>query len=147
MKRFSLFLSYAFCVIAFVVFFMMCIALPVLGIERIATVPRAADHAFINYLLSYLILTLVLISDVFLFMLLYSIRRDRFFTERSVHLLQNISWAAVAAGFLAVPLFFFFIREALFISFIALFLGVVLRVVADVIERANEIKEENDATI
>ena len=147
MKRFSLILSYLFCIIGFVVFLGMSVAFPIIGVNRVATVPNAADHAGIIYVLSYLILSLVLASDVCLFLLLDSIRKKRFFTERSVQLLQSISWAAIAAGLLAVPLFFLFIREALFISFVALFLGAVLRVVADVIRRANEIKEENDATI
>ena len=147
MKRFSLFLSYAFCVIGFAAFLGMSIVFPIIGVNRVATVPNAADHTGIIYVLSYLILALVLVSDVCLFLLLDSIRKKRFFTERSVQLLQIISWAAIAAGLLAIPLFFLFIREALFISFVALFLGVVLRVVADVIHRANEIKEENDATI
>jgi hypothetical protein len=147
MKRFSLILSYLFCIIGFVVFLGMSVAFPIIGVNRVATVPNADDHAGIIYVLSYLILSLVLASDVCLFLLLDSIRKKRFFTERSVQLLQSISWAAIAAGLLAVPLFFLFIREALFISFVALFLGVVLRVVADVIRRANEIKEENDATI
>ncbi len=147
MKRFSLFLSYAFCIVAFLVFLGMSIALPIVGIARIATVPGATANAWIVYVLSYAILALVLFADVCLTLLIDSILRDRFFAERSVRLLMNISWAAILAGFLAVPLFFLFIREALFISFIALFLGVVLRVVADVIRKANEIKEENDATI
>lgn len=147
MKRFSLFLSYAFCIIGGLVFLGMCIAFPIIGVDRIATVPNAADHAGIIYVLSYLILALVLVSDLCLFLLLEGVRRERFFTERSVQLLRSISWAAIAAGLLAVPLFFLFLREALFIAFVALFLGAVLRVVADVIRRANEIKEENDATI
>ena len=147
MKRFSLYLSYAFCVIGFIAFFAMSIAFPILGIGPVATVANASQYAGIIYPLSYLILALVLISDVCLFLLLESIRKERFFTEKSVCLLSGISWAAISAGILAVPLFFLFIREALFISFVALFLGVVLRVVAEVIRKANAIKEENDATI
>lgn len=147
MKRFSLILSYAFCIIGFIAFLGMSIAFPIVGIGWVATVSRAPSFTWIIYLLSYLILALVLVSDICLFLLLDSISKKRFFTERSVHLLQNISWAAIFAGILAVPLFFLFIHGALFISFVALFLGVVLRVVADVIRRANEIKEENDATI
>lgn len=147
MKRFSLILSYGFCIVGFLAFAGMCIALPILGIERIATVPDAVQYALISYPLIYAILALVLASDVCLLLLLDSIRRDRFFTAKSVRLLLSISWAAVAAGILAIPLFFLFIREALFIAFVALFLGCVLRVVAQVIERANMIKEENDATI
>ena len=147
MKRFSLILSYVFCIIGFIVFLGMSVAFSIIGVNHVATVPNAADHTGIIYVLSYLILALVLVSDVCLFLLLVSIRKKRFFTERSVQLLQSISWAAIAAGLLAIPLFFLFIREALLISFVALFLGAVLRVVSDVIRRANEIKEENDATI
>ena len=147
MKRFSLILSYLFSVVGFLVTLGMCAALPLLGIERIATVPNAAHSAAFVYPLSFLILLLVLGSDICLFLLLNSISKDRFFTQRSVSLLSEISWASVIAGILAIPLFFLFIREALFISFVALFLGSVLRVVAEVIRKANAIKEENDATI
>ena len=62
-------------------------------------------------------------------------------------MLRIISWAAILALCIAFPLFFVVIREALFISFVALFLGVVLRVVKQVIAKATELKEENDATI
>lgn len=147
MKRFSLILSYCFCIAGFLLFAGMCVALPILGVQRIATVPNAVRYACFSYPLSFLILALVLASDVCLLLLLDGIRRDRFFTAKSVRLLLLISWAAVAAGVLAVPLFFLFIREALFIAFVALFLGCILRVVAQVIKRANAIKEENDATI
>ena len=147
MKRFSFILSYSFCIAGFLVMIGMCIVFPILGIERIATVEDAAQYAWLSFPLSYLILALVLGSDVCLLLLIDSIRTDRFFTEKSVRLLLLISWAALCAGVLAIPLFFLFIREALFIAFVALFLGVVLRVVAQVIEQANTIKEENDATI
>ncbi|MBQ5992536.1 MAG: DUF2975 domain-containing protein [Clostridia bacterium] len=147
MKRFSLFLSYAFCVVGFLAVLGMCVAFPIVGVRFLATVPGAERFAFVIYLLTYLIFTLVLVADACLVRLLIGIRKNRFFNEKSVRLLLNISWAAIFAGFLAIPLFFLFIREALFISFVALFMGVVLRVVAQVIRKANEIKEENDATI
>ncbi len=147
MKRFSLFLSYAFCIIGFIAFLGMSIAFPICGIGCIATVANAARYAWLIYPLSYLILALVLFSDICLFLLLDSIPKERFFTDRSVRLLLCISWASILAGVLAVPLFFLFLREALFISFVALFLGTVLHVVAKVIRKANAIKEENDATI
>ncbi len=140
MKRFSLILSYIFCVVGFLMILFMCAALPILGFRRIATVSAFEKTSWISFILSYAILILVLISDAMLFLLLDSIRKNRFFNDRSVLLLKNISWASIIAGFLAIPLFFLFIREALFISFIALFLGVVLRVFGQVIQRANEIK-------
>lgn len=147
MKRFSLILSYAFCAVGFLTTLGMCIAFPILGVGKIATVPNAVRFSALSYLLSYLILMLVLGSDVCLFCLLNSVSKERFFTDRSVKLLTVISWASLASGILAIPLFFVFIREALFISFVALFLGSVLSVVAEVIRKANAIKEENDATI
>ena len=147
MKRFSLFLSYAFCIAGLIVMAFFAIALPVLGILRIATVPVQNQAPVISYILSYLVIALVILADVCLFLLLRNIRREAIFTHGSVMLLRVISWTSIFAGFLAFPLFFLFIREALFISFVALFLGVVLRVVKQVIEKATELKEENDATI
>lgn len=147
MKRFSLFLSYAFCIAGLIVMLFFAVAAPVIGPERIATVPFEQQNIFLAYLLSYLVIALVILADICLFLLLRSIRRDAIFTHSSVTLLRVISWASILAGFLAFPLFFIFIREALFISFVALFLGVVLRVVKQVIEKATALKEENDATI
>ena len=147
MKRFSLFLSYAFCIAGLIVMLFFAVAAPVIGLERIATVPFEQQNIFLAYLLSYLVIALVILADICLFLLLRSIRRDAIFTHSSVTLLRAISWASILAGFLAFPLFFIFIREALFISFVALFLGVVLRVVKQVIEKATALKEENDATI
>ncbi len=147
MKRFSLFLSYAFCIAGLIVMLFFAVAAPVIGLERIATVPFEQQNIFLAYLLSYLVIALVILADICLFLLLRSIRRDAIFTHSSVTLLRVISWASILAGFLAFPLFFIFIREALFISFVALFLGVVLRVVKQVIEKATALKEENDATI
>ena len=123
------------------------IAAPVIGLERIATVPFEQQNIFLAYLISYLVIALVILADICLFLLLRNIRRDVIFTLSNVTLLRVISWSSILAGFLAFPLFFLFIREALFISFVALFLGVVLRVVKQVIEKATELKEENDATI
>ena len=147
MKRFSLFLSYAFCITGLVVMIGFAIAAPILRLNRLATVPAAQQHIVVAYLLSYLVIALVILADICLFLLLRNIRREAIFTQSSVTLLRVISWASIFAGFLVFPLFFIFIREALFISFVALFLGVVLRVVKQVIEKATALKEENDATI
>ena len=147
MKRFSLFLSYAFCIAGLIVMIFFAICLPVLGIRRVSTVPVQNQAPVISYFLSYLVIALVILADVCLFLLLRNIRHEAIFTHSSVTLLRVISWASIFAGFLAFPLFFLFIREALFISFVALFLGVVLRVVKQVIGKATDLKEENDATI
>ncbi len=147
MKRFSLFLSYAFCIAGFFAMLAVAVAMPIFGIEQLATVEHAMQHRIFSYLISYAILLLVLLADGCLFLLLQNIRRGTVFSHCSVQLLRIISWASIVAGFLAFPLYFFFLRSAIFISFVGLFLGVVLRVVKQVIEKATELKEENDATI
>ena len=147
MKRFSLFLSYAFACIGFFVILFFAIALPIVRLDALATVRNGAVLRVPTLIFCYLILALVLSADVCLLLLLNNIRKGAIFTRRSVQLLRIISWAAIFAGLCAFPLFFWFLREALFIAFVALFLGVVLRVVKQVIEKATELKEENDATI
>ncbi len=101
----------------------------------------------LNYILSYLILALVLLADACLFLLLQNVRKDRIFTTQSGTLLRIISWSSIFAGLLAFPLTFIFLYSALFVSFVGLFLGFVVRVVGQVIRRGTELKEENDATI
>ena len=147
MKRFSLFLSYAFAYTGLLVVLFFAVALPLVRIDALATVRHAEAYRVPTYILCYLILALVLTADVCLLLLLNNIRKGAIFTGRSVQLLRIISWAAIFAGMLAFPLFFLFLREALFIAFAAVCLGVVLRVVKQVIETATELKEENDATI
>ena len=147
MKRFSLFLSYAFAILGLFVILFFAIALPMIRINTLATVQDAASFRIPIYVLCYLILTLVLCADVCLILLLKNIRLGAIFTKGSVTLLRIISWAAIFAGVAAFPLTFLFYRGALFITFAALFLGFVLRVVKQVIEKAAELKEENDATI
>jgi len=147
MKRFSLFLSYAFCYVGLLVILFFAAALPSFQPLTLASVPDAERYAVATYILCYLILALVLLADICLLFLLHHVLRGTIFTKRSVQLLRVISWASILTGFLACPLFFIFSREALFVAFVALFLGVVLRVVKQVIEKATALKEENDATI
>ena len=147
MKRFSLILSYIFCVLGFIAVIVLCIILPISDMQKIASVANARQWFVLNFILSYMILALVLLADVCLFFLLQNVRKERIFTTQSGTLLRIISWASIFAGLLAFPLTFTFVRGALFVSFVGLFLGFVLRVVGQVIRRGTELKEENDATI
>ncbi|MBR4905755.1 MAG: DUF2975 domain-containing protein [Clostridia bacterium] len=147
MKRFSLILSYVFCVLGFFAVIALCIILPISDMQMIASAANARQWFVFNCILSYLILALVLFADVFLFILLQNVRNDRIFTTQSGTLLRLISWASIFAGLLAFPLTFTFLYSALFVSFVGLFLGFVVRVVGQVIRRGTELKEENDATI
>ena len=147
MKRFSLILSYIFCVLGFLAVIALCVILPISDMQQIASVENTRQWFVLNCILSYLILSLVLIADVCLFFLLQNVRCDRIFTTRSGTLLRIISWSSIFAGLLAFPLTFTFLHSALFVSFVGLFLGFVVRVVGQVIRRGTELKEENDATI
>ena len=83
-----------------------------------------------------------------LVLLLNNVRSGAIFTSASVGYLRVISWASILAGVLAIPLCFLIEWNLLLpVAFVGLFLGVVLRVVKNVIEEGTAIKEENDSTI
>ncbi len=81
-----------------------------------------------------------------LHLLLKNVREERIFTAGSVTYLRILSWCAIAESVLFFALGFYYCMVFL-LSFAALFLGVILRVVKNVIEQAAEIKEENDFTV
>ncbi len=78
--------------------------------------------------------------------LLLNIGNDTIFVPQNVRYLRRISWCCVAvsvitliAGFLYLPY--------LFVSVAAGFVGLMLRVVKNVMENAVQLKEENELTI
>ena len=152
-RKLSVTLSYAFCGAAFV----GVLLLGVLLACGHAFFPDSLLSAFLTaqkkagisaYVLEYLILALVLFSDVCLMLLLNHVRMGAIFTDKSVAYLRMISWASILAGVCAIPLYgMLHLLSALFVSFVAFFLGIVLRVVKNVIEEGTVIKEENDSTI
>ena len=83
---------------------------------------------------------------VCLHMLLSNIKNEKVFITRNVKLLRIISWCCFsAAAFLA-----FAVRYYLFFGFVSValaFVGLILRVVKNVIEQAVLLKDENDFTI
>lgn len=106
----------------------------------------AAHEKEIILTLAYLVLALAMIADVFLFFLLRRVQRELVFTEKSVALIRSISWCTVAIGVLFFVLGYYF-KLALVVAVAAVFLGLCLRVVKNVIEKASEIKRENDLTV
>jgi len=78
--------------------------------------------------------------------MLTDIRKGEVFTSRNVRLLRIISWScfAAAAMLLAAGKYYILFLCA---AAIAAFIGLILRVVKNVIEEASEIKNENDYTI
>lgn len=87
-----------------------------------------------------------LVSLVCLNRLLANIRRDEVFAEKNVKLLRALSWCSFIV---AAILFFSGFYYILFVimAVCAAFLGLILRVIKNVFERAIVIKQENDFTI
>lgn len=95
---------------------------------------------------AYGVLVFATLADVLLFVLLLRVRSEQVFTEKSVALIRGISWCAVAIGVLFFVLGYYF-KLAIVVGVAAVFLGLCLRVVKNVIETATEIKCENDLTV
>ncbi|QIB68660.1 DUF2975 domain-containing protein [Aminipila butyrica] len=78
--------------------------------------------------------------------LLYNIKREQVFIEKNVAHLRAISWCCFLVALLLLlagyyyPLFYF-------VTLVAAFIGLILRVVKNVIEQAVLLKAENDFTI
>ncbi len=96
--------------------------------------------------IGYAVLALAALTDGLLFALLLRVRKEAVFTAESVALLRGISWCCVAAGALFVWLGFYFLISYA-VAFVALLVGLCLRVVKNVIAEATEIKSENDLTV
>ncbi|MBQ2676962.1 MAG: DUF2975 domain-containing protein [Clostridia bacterium] len=82
----------------------------------------------------------------FLFKLLYNIRGGKVFVVQNTNLLRYISWCC----FVITPIVFFagFYYNSLFVvSVAAAFVGLILRVVKNVMAAATELKNENELTI
>ena len=96
---------------------------------------------------SYLMLIPVAVANGFLVKLLLLVKKRLVFTEKAVSCLRTISWCCfIEAGLLVVTSALFFSID-LILAFVAGFLGLVLRVVKNVIEEAVALKNENDFTI
>ena len=96
--------------------------------------------------IGYAVLVLAAAADALLFALLRRVQKEAVFTAESVALLRGISWCCVAAGALFVWLGCYFLL-AYAVAFVAVLVGICLRVVKNVIAEATEIKSENDLTV
>ena len=147
-RRISVILSYIFCGIAFFGVLGLAIFLPFFRSETIPFLANQDRFGALVYVLDYSILLLVMTSTVCLVLLLNNVRSGAIYTVLSVQLLRVISWSAILAGLLAVPLSFVMEWDVMLsIAFVGVFLGIVLRVVKNVIEEGVALKEENDGTI
>ena len=128
-----------------------------------ATLPFIVEH-YITYLntaymkryipaliVIYSALIPVGVADVLLILLLKKVKRAQVFTSAAVALLRGISWCCFAECLILATvgnlLFAPFAPIITSVAAVAAFLGIVLRVVKNVIEEATAIKAENDFTI
>ncbi len=115
--------------------------------EEIAQRPFfVAEGESIILAVAYAVLAVAALADVLLFVLLLRVRSEQVFTDKSVALIRGISWCAVVIGVLFFGLGYYF-KLAIVVGVAAVFLGLCLRVVKNVIETATEIKCENDLTV
>ena len=105
-----------------------------------------SQNRLIIHILSYMVLADVMVADIILFLLLLFVKKDEVFTKKSVALVRGVSWCCICLGliFAAIGMYFYI---AWVVAFAALFLGLCIRVVKNVIEQATEIKQENDLTV
>lgn len=96
--------------------------------------------------ITYLIIAVMMLADIFLFYLLLRVRKELVFTDLSVALVRSVSWCCVLLGVLFFVLGLFF-TLSFGMAFACVFLGLCLRVVKNVIEQAVSIKNENDLTV
>lgn len=96
--------------------------------------------------MAYMVVGIVFVADVLLIVLLHRVRAGLVFTSGSVAIIRTISWCAILLGVVFVVLMFYF-TLAFIVAFAAVFLGLCIRVVKNVIEEATEIKAENDFTV
>lgn len=81
-----------------------------------------------------------------LFLLLNNISRDEIFTAKNVRLLRHISWCCfVGAGITGASMLYYLPWGIVCIA--AAFVGLIVRVVKNVIAQAIVLKEENDLTV
>lgn len=152
-KKYSLYISLTLCI----VFFAACIAgafvMPVLAQMLVNTKDNIGNRgditeqgrAFVLFL-AYMILAVVVAADSMLFVLLLRVRKGMVFTSVSTELVRGISWCCFLLGAVFAALGMYF-QLAFILAFAAVFLGICLRVVKNVLEEATEIKEENDLTV
>ena len=144
-KNASVTLSLICCGIGFLGLIAMAILLP-------QYLPRAHGAIYGEALppmlvvMAYVYLIPVTVADGFLVKLLLLVKRHLVFTDGAVSCLRTISWCCfIEAGLLCIGIVYFRLLPVL--AFVAGFLGLVLRVVKNVIEEAVALKRENDFTI
>ncbi|MDL2324104.1 DUF2975 domain-containing protein [Ruminococcaceae bacterium OttesenSCG-928-A16] len=83
---------------------------------------------------------------VLLYCLLYNIGVGQVFIQKNVSYLRGISWLCILGGVIALASAFYYLPWGI-VAAAAAFIGLIVRVVKNVIAAAIALKEENDYTI
>ncbi len=146
-KRYSLRLSLVISAVFFALCILGAIFLPHITNTLISLKERFPEGGASAVLaLAYAILTVAAAADVLVFVLLLRVRKRLVFTDKSIALLRGISWCCILLGALFGVLGYYFL-VSFTLAFAAVFLGICLRVVKNVLEEGAEIKSENDLTV
>ena len=78
--------------------------------------------------------------------LLLNIKKNLIFTQNNVSYLRTISWCCIAVAIITLTGGIFYL-PFLFVAAAAGFMGMILRVLKNVMQSAVELREENDLTI
>ena len=146
-KNASVTLSLVCCGIGFLGLIAMAVLLTILLIREDTFLFGEGTARTWMALRYFLLLIPVAVADGFLVKLLLLVRRHLVFTDGAVSCLRTISWCCFIEAFLCLLSTRVFFPAHLAAAFVAGFLGLVLRVVKNVIEEAVALKAENDFTI
>lgn len=152
-KRLSTTLSLALAIF----FFVCCVAglfvLPTLT-EMLLNLPDNIGNSEsitkfgrnLSLICAYAIVVIMMFADSLLFLLLLNVRKGEVFTNSTVSQIRGVSWCCLG---LCVPfgILGLYFQPSWIVCFLAVFLGLCLRVCKNAFEEAVEIKEENDLTI
>ncbi len=146
-KKHSLILSLSLSVLFFALCTVGAIFLPHITEVFISMKERFPENGpTVVLILAYCVLFIAAVADGLLFVLLLRVRRSLVFTKASLSLVRSLSWCCLAIGLIFAVLGYYFLISFA-VAFAAVFLGLCLRVVKNVLEEASEIKSENDLTV
>lgn len=141
------------CILAFVGCVAAAIALPfgvnLLAYERnglfISGIITETQRASVMFF-GYVGIAAIALAVGMLFVLLLRVKVGKVFTDKSVALIRGVSWACylLTLSFIGIG---FTYNLSFAAAFLAVFLGLCLRVVKNVLEEACRIKDENDLTV
>ena len=103
------------------------------------------EHTLV-LIIAYMILLITIAAVLMMFSLLMRVYHGKVFTDKSVALIRFVSWCCFGLCICFAILGAYF-QLSIVVALAAVFLGLCLRVVKNVIEEATAIKEENDLTV